>query len=105
PMEISNCRTYLEAELSLLTELLVIVALGRIAFDGYWRLAANRGVAVRPRPRFQHGLVHTSTALPDLVASYHPSRQNTQTGRLTPAMLAEVFRSTRALVDSPADSG
>ena len=99
--EKATCRSYLTGELSLLADVRVVVALGRIAFDGY--LAARREmghVAVRPTPRFGHGAVH---ALPDgvtLVSSYHPSRQNTNTGTLTREMFEDVFAGVRKLLNS-----
>jgi uracil-DNA glycosylase family 4 len=57
PTEITSCHELLQAETDALGRLQVVVALGKIAFDGYWRLLADQGVAVRPRPRFRHGLV------------------------------------------------
>ena len=98
PAEIANCRPHIEAELGALTNLRVIVALGRVAFDAYWRLAGP-AQRPRPRPRFAHGLVFQADGACSLVASYHPSRQNTNTGRLTPDMLAAVFEQARRLVE------
>jgi len=95
---IANCHSHLVAELAALPRVEVIVALGRIAFDACWRLAADRGVAPRPRPRFGHGLVYAHEGFPTVVAAYHPSRQNTNTGTLTPAMLRDAFLSARALL-------
>ncbi len=97
--EIANCRPFLQREIELLTRVRVTVALGRIAFDGY--LAALRGMGHDlPRYRFGHGaLYHLPGGLPCLLASYHPSRQNTQTGRLTEAMLDAIFERARALVE------
>ena len=94
PREIHNCEAFLEAELVALTRVQVIVSLGKVAFDAYWRLMSIRGVTPRPKPRFTHGLVYTDTEGlgPALVASYHPSQQNTSTGKLTSPMLAEVFK-------------
>ena len=81
----------------------VVVVLGKVAFDAYWRLMAERGVVPRPKPRFTHGVVFdggdASTRAPALVASYHPSQQNTNTGKLTPTMLADVFKKARSLLD------
>jgi uracil-DNA glycosylase len=54
-------------------------------------LLADRGIAVRPKPVFGHGLVYRPTGGPIVIASYHPSRQNTNTRKLTPAMLHSVF--------------
>ena len=99
--EKARCRPYLAGELSMLTSARVVVALGRIAFDGY--LAARREMGhatTRPAPRFSHGAVNR---LPDgvtLVSSYHPSRQNTNTGTLTREMFEDVFASVRQLLGS-----
>jgi len=96
PEEISNCRAYLEAELELLRPRAVL-ALGRIAFDSYLRLLRDRGQLAARRPfRFRHGASHALPGnLPRLFAAYHPSQQNTQTGRLTPAMFLGVLRKIR----------
>ena len=92
PAEILSCHDHLRAELSALPHLRVLVPLGRIAFDACWRLLAERGLRLRPRPPFEHGrAIHAGDGI-WVVASYHPSRQNTHTGRLTAAMLREVFR-------------
>ena len=95
PSEIANCRPFFERQLAALPNLRVIIALGRIAHDAALRAAGER-LAAHP---FAHGAVH---ALPDgrhLVDSYHCSRYNTNTGRLTPAMFADVFRTAIALKD------
>ena len=92
PEEIAACHPHLVAEAAALTRLQVIVALGRIAFDASWRLLADRGVIVRPKPPFGHGLTYNPEGGPIIIASYHPSRQNTNTGKLTPPMLEAVFR-------------
>ena len=87
-----NCRPYLAAELSLLPRLRVVMALGKIAFDGVLSTLRDAGHAVpRPRPRFGHGVAYDIADV-TLMASYHPSRQNTQTGRLTQEMLTDAFR-------------
>jgi uracil-DNA glycosylase family 4 len=101
PDEIANCALHLEAELAALPRVAVVVALGRIASDAYWRLARARGVGQR-RPPFAHGGTFTpvQAAVPALVESYHPSRQNTNTKRLTPAMLEDVFHAAGRLVGS-----
>ena len=96
PDEIAACHPHLVAEVAALPHVSVIVALGKIGFDATWRLLAERGIAIRPRPRFAHGAVY-QTAGPTVVASYHPSRQNTNTGKLTPPMLESVFRTAAAL--------
>ncbi len=93
-----NCRGYLARELALLSSVRVVLALGRIAFEGYLALLRGRGVGV-PRLSFRHGACYQfESPLPALVVSYHPSRQNTQTGRLTEAMLDEVFEQVRELL-------
>ena len=89
--EIAACHPHLVAEAAALGRLRVIVALGRIAFDAAWRLLADRGIRLRPKPMFGHGRVYQPSAGPTVIASYHPSRQNTNTRRLTPEMLAGVF--------------
>ena len=99
PAEIANCRDHLRAELDALTETRVYVALGRIAFDAVWRLLDDRAAARTTRGQFAHGAVFKRPGSPTIVASYHPSRQNTHTGRLTPAMLRQVFRKARTLSD------
>lgn len=92
PAEIVACHAHLVAEAAALSRLRVIVALGRIAFDASWRLLAERGIIVRPKPPFGHGLTYKPEGAPAVIASYHPSRQNTNTGKLTPEMLEDVFR-------------
>ena len=98
PSEIDACHAHLVAEAAALPRIQAIVALGRIAFDAAWRLLDSRGVEARPRPAFAHGGVYKTEATITVVASYHPSRQNTNTGRLTPEMLANVFHTAKALV-------
>jgi len=84
--ELANCRPYLKQELKLLKNVKVVVALGRIAFDTYLSITGEKG-------KFSHHAVHQ--AKPLLIASYHPSQQNTSTGRLTAEMLREVFETAR----------
>ena len=95
PAEIVACHPHLVEEFARLPRVRVIVALGRIGFDAAWRLLATRSIAVRPRPHFGHGLAYQAPGGPMVIGSYHPSRQNTNTGRLTPAMLAAVFAQAR----------
>ncbi len=92
--EIGNCLPYMVEELRVLADVRAVLALGRVAFDGCLRVLEAIGATVpRPRPRFVHGSTYdVGTSFPLLVASYHPSRQNTQTGRLTEAMLDEAVR-------------
>lgn len=97
PAEIVACHSHLVAEAAALPHVKVIVALGRIGFDATWRLLADRGVSIRPKPPFRHGAVYRVAEALTVVASYHPSRQNTNTGVLSPAMLASVFRKAQRL--------
>jgi len=97
PQEIAACHAHLVSEVNALARVSIVVALGRIAFDAAWRLLADRGIVVRPRPAFGHGLIHSPAAGISVIASYHPSRQNTNTGVLTAPMLASVFRAARRL--------
>ena len=92
PAEIASCAPHLAAELDALPNLRVYMALGGIAFGACWRLLQTRHPAKGPRPPFEHGAVVKHPSGLTLVAAYHPSRQNTQTGRLTPAMLQSAFR-------------
>jgi uracil-DNA glycosylase family 4 len=92
PVELENCREYLRRELAVLSLPRVLVALGRVAFGACLAALAEEGAALpRPRPRFAHGADHWIGA-DRLLASYHPSQQNTFTGKLTPAMLRAVLR-------------
>jgi uracil-DNA glycosylase family 4 len=95
PLEIAACHHHLVDEVAALRRVRAIVCLGRIGFDAAWRLLASRGVHVRPRPPFGHGAIVRPDGGPAVIASYHPSRQNTNTGKLTPHMLEAVFRLAR----------
>ena len=97
--ELANCRPYLERELDLLKEVRVVVALGRLAFDTYLGILRGRGVIERRSAfLFAHGAEHrTGPGAPALICSFHPSQQNTFTGKLTPAMLRRVFERAREL--------
>jgi uracil-DNA glycosylase family 4 len=95
PEEVANCLPHLEAEIAALPRVRVVVALGRIAFDTYLQVLKRGDTVPRPRPLFAHGAI---VRLPDgkaLVGSYHPSRQNTNTGKLTAEMLRAVFAKAR----------
>jgi uracil-DNA glycosylase family 4 len=98
PEEIARCLPHLDAELAALPGIRVVVALGKIGFDAYLRLLGRRGVLVKPRPPFGHDLAHVLPNGQTLIGCYHPSRQNTNTGKLDAAMLDDVFaRAVRAL--------
>jgi len=98
PEEIANCLPHLEAEIAALPRVRVVVGLGKIAFEAYLRLLSRRGIVVRPRPRFGHASVHRLPNGQTLVGCYHPSRQNTNTGKLTSRMMDDVFRKARRLI-------
>lgn len=113
PSEIAACADHLAAEVAALPRLQVVVALGRIAWDAWFQHLARQGLMIRPRPAFAHGAhihlpprtlgtpgtpgtpgTHTPGTLGTpgtLIGCFHPSRQNTNTGRLTPSMYDEVF--------------
>jgi uracil-DNA glycosylase family 4 len=97
--EIRNCRPFLERELELLDHVRVVVALGKIAFDNYLDLLKSRG-AIPSRSAFAFGhnrQFQTGAGLPILLSSYHPSQQNTSTGKLTEKMLLGVFVTAKKL--------
>jgi len=95
PDEIANCRIHLDAEWDALPRIRVVVPLGRIGFDACLALFARRGIQTRPKPAFAHGAKIQLPGAPLVICSYHPSRQNTNTGKLTPEMLASVFTAAR----------
>lgn len=98
PEEIANCAPFLDKEIAAFTDLRVIICLGKIGFDGVVQYLVRAGRLLRRSGlKFAHGAEHT---LPDglkLLASYHPSLQNTNTGKLTPAMFLAIFRRAREL--------
>lgn len=99
PEEFRTCRTFLERELDLLKNVNVVVVLGRLAFDTYLGILRDRGIiASRSAFDFAHGREHDiAPGSPKLLCSYHPSQQNTSTGRLTAEMLREVFERARKI--------
>src|ERR1700722_3106265 len=105
PAELSNCLPHLEAELAALPLVQVVVALGRIGFDAYLRLLTRGGQTVRPRPQFGHAVAHPLPNGQTLIGCYHPSRQNTNTGKLTPRMMDDVFRAARLALSQLRGSG
>jgi uracil-DNA glycosylase len=100
PEELTNCAPYLAREIGGLKQMTVIVALGKIGFDAYLNYLKRRGlIEVRALYEFGHGAQYR---LPDdkfILASYHPSNQNTQTGKLTRPMFVEIFKKARQLAD------
>jgi uracil-DNA glycosylase len=113
PEEITRCLEHLEVELTHLPRVRVVVALGKIGFDAWLQLLKRRGVKPSPKPRFGHGEVVTfderaelrrggpSSPLPVLMGCFHPSRQNTNTGKLTAPMMESVFRKARRMIELP----
>ena len=104
PEEIARCQDHLDAEIAALPNVRLVIALGRIAFDAWLQRLKRLGVVSSPRPQFGHGSVARfdappRTTVPILMGSYHPSRQNTHTGKLTARMLESVFRTARRLVE------
>lgn len=106
PGEVAACLDHLEAELAHLPRVDTVVALGKIAWDAWLQLLARQYVLPRPKPAFGHGTIFDMRALERrrgsrspadpparLIGCYHPSRQNTNTGTVTPAMYDAVFRS------------
>jgi uracil-DNA glycosylase len=98
PEEIAACQPHLEAEIDALPNIRVVVALGRIAFNAWLRVMAARGVVVRPKPVFEHAGVVMMTDGRTLIGCYHPSRQNTNTGKLTAPMMDVAFREAAAAI-------
>lgn len=102
PDERRACRPYLEAEIELLADVEVIVALGGFAYDHVLRIFRDRGHPVpSPKPRFAHALeLELGPEAPRLIASYHPSQQNTFTGVLTEPMFDDVFERAKARIEA-----
>jgi uracil-DNA glycosylase family 4 len=98
PVERDACRPFLVRELRLLDRLRCVVCLGGFAWDGVLRALGDLGHAPRPRPRFGHG-AEAAAGPYTLLGCYHPSQQNTFTGRLTQPMLDAVFARARRLLD------
>jgi uracil-DNA glycosylase family 4 len=102
PEERATCQPFLVRELALLADVRVLVALGAIAWESAFRtIAALTGDDARPRPRFGHGAVARAGGYV-VVGSYHPSQQNTFTGKLTQPMLRGVFETSLGLADEAA---
>ncbi len=100
PREIANCRIHFDAEFDALPRVGVVAALGKVAFDATLHLLARHGTTFARRPAFGHG---ARVELPDgrvLLGCYHPSRQNTQTGKLTKGMIDDVFALARDVIET-----
>jgi uracil-DNA glycosylase family 4 len=100
PQELANCAPYLERELDGLKKVTVVVALGKIAFDAYLNFLKGRGLLKRKKEYiFRHAAQYQTPDGKTLLASYHPSNQNTQTGKLTREMFVRIFREAARLAD------
>ena len=100
PQELANCSPYLDRELEGLAGVKVVVALGKIGFDAYLNYLKRRGqLASRAAYVFRHGASYQMADGKTLLASYHPSNQNTHTGKLTRAMFVEIFKKARRMAD------
>lgn len=99
--EIRTCRRYLEKEIDLLVQVRVVVALGKLAFDVYLSILRDRGIikSLFAFPFGHNRAYQIDPEHPLLISSYHPSQQNTSTGKLTESMLKEVFEFARRSVD------
>ncbi len=98
PEEIANCKPYLLSEIALLKNVRVVVGLGKIGFDAALNAYKEAGeIEFKKKPAFSHCAVHTFDQL-TFIASYHPSQQNTFTGRLTEPMLDKVFNRARKIL-------
>jgi uracil-DNA glycosylase len=102
--QMAKCADHMRAELELLQSLRVVVGLGKIAFDTIYARLRERGYSSAQPPIFGHGLnyrlTHPRARSITLIASYHPSRQNTNTGKLTKAMLDRIFKRARQLAQT-----
>jgi uracil-DNA glycosylase len=98
PSELANCAPYLDREIQILSKVKVVVALGRIGFEAYLNHLKGKGLLSSKKPfLFWHGAHYKMPDGKILLASYHPSNQNTQTGKLTKKMFTEIFLKARRL--------
>ena len=102
PEEFKACRPYLAKEIKLLRNVRVVVALGKIAFDHYLKVCHDEGLQLpSPVPKFSHGTIKVLPWNTTLIGSYHPSQQNTFTGRLTRPMFYHIFATARQRLAEP----
>jgi uracil-DNA glycosylase family 4 len=102
PEELANCSHFLDRELAGLANVKVVVALGKIGFDAYLNYLKRRGLLASKKGYvFRHGAVYKMPDDKVLLASYHPSNQNTQTGKLTRKMLVKIFKQAARFADRP----
>lgn len=102
PSELRNCSHYLDRELAILKNVRVVVALGKIGFDSYLAYLKRTGQVQRTSEyRFAHAAAYEMANGITLLASYHPSNQNTATGKLTAAMFEAIFRQAKRIAERP----
>lgn len=100
--ELGNCRSFLEREFDLAASARVYLGLGLVGFRAILDVLSRRGCSIpRPRPKFGHRVRINLEGGRSVLASYHPSQQNTQTGRLTREMFHSVFEEARRILDNP----
>jgi len=101
PQELANCAPYLDREINGLQRVKVVVALGRVGFEAYLKYLSRRGQIESKKPYvFRHGARYRMPDGKTLLASYHPSNQNTQTGKLTRQMFKRIFKEAAKLADN-----
>ena len=101
PQELANCAPYLDREIEGLTKVKVVVALGRVGFEAYLNHLSRLGLIKSKKPyAFGHGAHYKMPDGKTLLASYHPSNQNTQTGKLTRQMFMRIFKEAARLADT-----
>ena len=101
PSELANCAPYLDREIEILSKVRVVVALGRIGFEAYLNHLKRAGLIDSKKPYvFQHGAHYKMPDGKTLLVSYHPSNQNTQTGKLTRKMFSEIFLEAARLANT-----
>jgi uracil-DNA glycosylase family 4 len=100
PQEILNCRPYLLKEIQLLKNVRVLVGLGKVGFDNAFNAYRELGFTnLSARPKFGHGVIYKLNDRVTLIGSFHPSQQNTFTGKLTQPMFDAVFRKAKKLMN------
>lgn len=100
PDEFEHCSRFLRDELQLLRKVCAVVALGKIAFDHYLKACRAKGLEIpSPAPKFGHGVLYRLSWGVTLIGSYHPSQQNTFTGKLTRPMFHSVFRKAQLAIE------
>lgn len=100
PEEFEACRRYVRHEIRLLSQIKAVVVLGKIAFDHYFKVCRDEGFKIpSPLPTFSHGALYPLPWHITLICSYHPSQQNTFTGRLTRPMFHQVFAAARQIIN------